>query len=234
MQENYKENISEKKDRRKRAVCGILAICTAVLLTGILFSVRAESLEEKTAKVQEKIAGEVVRFHVIANSDSAKDQEIKLKVRDAVLSYMKTCISGQEESRQQENRSAEDTKRWAKSHLAEIEQTADEVLKEAGFSYRSHAEVTSCLFPQKRYADVVFPAGRYDALRIRLGHASGQNWWCVLYPNLCLFDRACVSVSKEGKEELREALDDEAYKLVTEPSEFKIKWFFFGGRTKEK
>lgn len=83
-------------------------------------------------------------------------------------------------------------------------------------------------FPAKTYGDVTFPAGEYEALRIKIGQAKGQNWWCCLYPNLCFVDAVHAVVPEEGKDTLRQVLDKEEYEMVT-ASDYKIKWFFFGG-----
>ena len=80
----------------------------------------------------------------------------------------------------------------------------------------------------KRYGDIIFPEGNYEALRIVLGKGNGHNWWCVLYPNLCFTNATCAVVDEDGKKELKEALSAEEYEMVTATSEFKIKWFFFG------
>ena len=123
--------------------------------------------------------------------------------------------------------SAEETKNWAESHLAQLEMVAAEVVKANGFSYEVRAEVTECYFPEKSYGDVTFPAGKYEALRIEIGEAKGQNWWCVLYPNLCFRDAIHAVVPDEGKEELKQVLEDDAYELITTKTRFRLKWFFF-------
>ena len=128
---------------------------------------------------QQSLAKEVFRFHVIAESDSANDQRIKLKVRDAVLKYMKAHMT------RAERRDAKATKVWTLTHKKELTDTADKILKKEKVSYRAKAEVTTCYFPDKRYGDIIFPEGNYEALRIVLGKGNGHNWWCVLYPNLC-------------------------------------------------
>lgn len=213
-------NILEKKDRKKHIICGIIGICISVILTGIIVRQRAEAVDRKTAEIQERLSEEVFRFHVLANSDSSADQEVKLKVRDGILDYMEESMGGET--------SAGDTKLWAAAHLKELEKKADTVLEENGAGYRAHAEVTSCYFPRKEYGDVIFPEGNYEALRIELGKASGHNWWCVLYPNLCFMDTTCAVVSEEGKRELKETLEEDEYEMITAASEFKIRWFFFG------
>ena len=163
------------------------------------------------------------RFHILADSDSDEAQAVKLKVRDAVLKYMKESMPGNDELV-----SAKQTEQWSKDHLFEIEKIARETIREEGFSYGARAEVTNCYFPEKRYGDVTFPQGFYEALRIELGEAKGHNWWCALYPNLCFIDATCAVVSKEGKKDLQSALTEEEYELVTATTDFKIKSFFFG------
>lgn len=217
----------EKRDRTyriQRGICVILSICIALLLTMALSHRRVIRAEAKVSQTQEALAQEVFRFHVIANSDSEEDQAVKLKVRDAAIAYMKTGMA--EELGEEPD--AEMTRRWAQEHLKELEDTADQVLQEEGVSYSSKATVEYCYFPEKRYGDLTFPQGYYEALRIRLGKAQGQNWWCVLYPNLCFTGATCAVVSEEGKEDLKEALTAEEYEMITAATEFKIKWFFFG------
>lgn len=220
------ENILIKKDRKKHLICGIIGICISAALTGMIVRGRVWAVDRKMSEVQEQLSEEVFRFHILANSDSSEDQEVKLEVRDAVLSYMKAEMDGEE--------SAEATKAWASSHLDKIEETARRVLKEKGYSYGADAEITTCYFPEKWYGDIVFPEGNYEALRIKLGKASGHNWWCVLYPNLCFINTTCAVVSDEGKEELQEILDEDEYEMITAASEFKIRWFFFGDRASGK
>ena len=186
-------------------------------------------VDARISKIQGNLSKEVFRFHVLADSDSDEAQSVKLKVRDKVLEYMKQTMSGNEDMV-----SASQTKKWAKEHLREIEDVAESVIRAEGYSYRAKAEVSVCYFPDKRYGDITFPQGYYEALRIKLGKAKGQNWWCVLYPNLCFTSATCAVVDEEGKEELREVLTDEEYEMVTATSDFKIKSFFFGEGTDDE
>ena len=178
------------------------------------------------AETQDALAKEVFRFHVLANSDSEEDQAVKLKVRDAVIDYMRKSM----DSELQKEPDVKQTKEWARSHLQELERVADQTVREEGYSYSSEAEVEVCYFPDKQYGDIFFPQGNYEALRIRLGEARGHNWWCVLYPNLCFTSSACAVVTDEGKEELKEALTAEEYEMVTAATDFKIRFFFFGNK----
>lgn len=241
LKSKYRKEINQSY-RRKQVICVILGVCIALVLTAVIVGRRMEQVEAKVSETQQSLAGEVFRFHVLANSDSDEDQAVKLQVRDAVIAYMRESMEA-EADRESEMKSdrepetesgADDTRAWAASHLEEIEEIADQVLAEEGFHYASEAEVTTCYFPDKRYGDILFPEGNYQALRIKLGKADGHNWWCVLYPNLCFTSTTCAVVDEDGKKDLEEALSAEEYEMVTATSEFKIKWFFFGDASKEK
>ena len=195
-----------------KKICMCIGILLAILVTGIL-------VEIKQKNMQEELASEVFRFHVLANSDSDTDQRLKLKVKERVIAYMKQELP--------QSDSVETTKKWAKTHLNEIEEISQTVIEEEGFSYSTKAQVLSCMFPDKSYGDVTFPAGEYEALRIEIGDATGQNWWCVLYPNLCFIDAVHAVVPEEGKEDLREVLDEDTYHMITAKKRFRIGWFFF-------
>ena len=121
---------------------------------------------------------------------------------------------------------AAEAKAWAIRHKEELIRTAREVLQKEGCNDQITAEVVRCEFPDKTYGDITFPAGWYDALRIKIGKAQGHNWWCVLYPNLCFMDSVHAIVPKEGKEELRSVLTDEEYAMIVKGTPVKIKWFF--------
>ena len=214
-----------KREKTKKIICVILGICIGAVLTGIIISKRAVEVDAKISEIQKSLSEEVFRFHVLADSDSDDAQAVKLKVRDEVIKYMKNTMPGN-----QDIISAKQTEQWAEEHLFEIENIAEETIREEGYFYGAKAEVTTCYFPEKRYGDVTFPQGYYRALRIELGEAKGHNWWCVLYPNLCFIDASCAVVSEEGKEELKSVLTEEEYEMVTATTDFKIKSFFFGSK----
>lgn len=198
-----------------------ICMAAALLIAGVLtaFIIQSERVEAKLLKTQQSLAKEVLRFHVLANSDSEADQALKMEVKAGVLKYMKAELP--------HSKSAEETKAWAMSHEDELTKVAKQIIDEAGYQYPVKVAVTNCYFPDKTYGDITFPAGDYEALRIEIGAAKGRNWWCVLYPNLCFVDATHAVVPNEGKEELKEVLAEEEYEMVTATSEFKIKWFFF-------
>ena len=195
-----------------KKVCVLAGILISLVVTGIV-------VNAKHSQMQEDLAKEVFRFHVLANSDSDEDQALKMQVKEAVIAYMQEEIP--------ESDSVETTKEWARSHLDAIVNLAKAVIREEGYDYPVMAEVTTCEFPDKTYGDITFPSGRYEALRIEIGEANGQNWWCVLYPNLCFIDAVHAVVPEEGKKDLKKVLQEDTYEMVTATSRFKIGWFFF-------
>lgn len=216
--------------RIRQVVCLVFGICVAALLTGSCVGCGIQRVEAKMEQTQKTLAEEVLRFHVLANSDSEEDQAVKMKVRDAVLAYMEENM----EQKLTKDPDAGKTRAWVEAHLRELEDVADRTVADEGYAYQSRAEVEVSYFPDKQYGDVFFPQGEYEALKIKLGKARGHNWWCVLYPGLCFTDTTCAVVSDEGKNGLKEVLTAEEYEMVTATSDFKIKWFFFGDDAKEK
>ena len=249
-------DLLKNKIGTKNLICGILGICIAVGWMWSFTAWRVALVDKKICETQRGIADEVFRFHVLANSDSEKDQRVKLKVRDAVIAYMTSEMPGttnqmdhavtMDQAEQMnpgiQKNSAQATKKWAESHLNDLILVADEVLEREGMDYQADAQVaanasdgkpvrvyfTKERFPIRHYGTAIFPAGEYQALRVDIGKAAGHNWWCVLYPNLCFLDKTCAVVSDEGKEDLKGVLTDEEYQLLTDNKELKVKWFFFG------
>lgn len=195
-----------------KKICVLAGILISLVVTGFV-------VNAKQSRMQQDLAEEVFRFHVLANSDSEEDQALKMQVKEAVIAYMKEEIPSSD--------SVEMTKEWARSHLNAIVNLAEAVLAEEGYAYEVTAEVTTCDFPEKTYGDITFPSGEYEALRIEIGEAKGQNWWCVLYPNLCFIDAVHAVVPEEGKKDLRKVLEEDTYEMVTATTRFRIGWFFF-------
>lgn len=168
--------------------------------------------------VSTDIQDSVFRLHVIANSDSAEDQNLKYIVRDKVLEYINS-ISGNENSK-------EDVINLAKSNINEIQKIAENTINENGYNYSVKLNIGNFAFPTKTYGDISFPAGFYDALKIEIGEAKGQNWWCVMFPPLCFVDVTSGVVPEESKEVIKENLSEEEYELLSENSDdinFKFK-----------
>lgn len=160
--------------------------------------------------VSSDIQDSVFRLHVIANSDSSEDQNLKYIVRDKVLDCINS-ISSNENSK-------EDVISLANQNIDEIQKIAENTIHENGYDYSVKLNIGNFAFPTKTYGDISFPAGYYDALKIEIGEAKGQNWWCVMFPPLCFVDVTSGVVPEESKEVMRENLSEEEYQLLSENS----------------
>ena len=127
---------------------------------------------------QAELAGQVIRLHVIANSDSEGDQALKLAVRDRILEEAQGLYP--------EGATLEEARAALEENLDALALAGQQVVEGAGYDYLVTAQLTECWFPTKEYEDFALPAGDYTALRIVIGAGEGQNWWCVAFPPLCL------------------------------------------------
>ena len=157
--------MSQPKRRWIKAVSGAVVICLMLSVCQLHGTC-------------EGVRNNVVRLHILANSDSAEDQALKLKVRDAIL---EASADWQEIAATPEEALA-----LAESRLPELQAVAQAVVAEEGYTYPVTAEVCRMYFTTRQYDTVTLPAGMYDAVRIAIGEAEGQNWWCVMYPPLCV------------------------------------------------
>lgn len=169
-----------------------------VLINILYVNEEVEALERKGENL--------IRFHVLANSDSPEDQELKLKVRDKVISAMSKEL--------EESRNVDETRQILKDNLVNIKEVAKTEIKENGKTYDVNVSLEEQAFPTKRYGNVVFPAGIYEALRIEIGKATGQNWWCVMFPPLCFVDVKHGLTDEKTQQELKNALTEEEYYLI--------------------
>lgn len=189
-----------------------------LILAFLLFIYSSICAFSYAQNVSTDIANSVFRLHVIANSNSKEDQNLKYKVRDSLLNYMnqicKDCSSKDEAIKIVEEN---------KDTFKEI---ALNTIRENGFSYNVNINIGNFEFPTKSYGDISLPAGNYDALRVEIGEAKGQNWWCVMFPPLCFVDISSGVVPDESKEVLSDNLSDEEYALVSDNSDSSIHFKF--------
>lgn len=174
-----------------------------------------ENLGYNNELVYEDIVNEIIRFHVLANSNSEEDQNLKLKVRDKVVEFvsynLKDCTS------------IDDSRKFIIDNKSQIESIAQEVVNENGYSYNVTSELSRENFPDKVYGDVVFPQGEYEAYRILIGDAKGENWWCVMFPPLCFVDGTKEAVdSTKVINSLEENKKDESYNKDKVKFKFKL------------
>ena len=160
--------------------------------------------------VSTNIENSVFRLHVIANSDSYEDQNLKYIVRDKVLEYINTISS--------DAASKEEVIALANENIDKIQKIAEDTIYENGYNYPVTLSIGNFAFPTKTYGDISFPAGFYDALKIEIGEAKGQNWWCVMFPPLCFVDVTSGIVPEESKGTIKDNLSEEEYKLLSENS----------------
>jgi len=159
---------------------GFYIIIPLVIIT--LITLTAASYYLKNAKAEDDIAyrNKILRFHVIANSDSPEDQALKEGVKKEILTSLKPEMS--------ELENVEDAKEFLKDKSEYIEGIAEQKIKEYGKDYHVKAYLDTTYFPVKTYGAITLPAGEYQALRVEIGSAGGSNWWCILFPPLCFVD----------------------------------------------
>lgn len=156
---------------------------------------------------QSDVAGKLIRFHVIANSDDEIDQELKLKVRDSILKYITPKLK--------DSKDIEESRKIIKSEDKNIKKISEKVIKENGFKYSVSTTLSKEYFPVKTYGNITLPQGEYEAYRVIIGTGTGQNWWCVMFPPLCFVDITKGNVSYEKtKKEMKSVLSDDEYELV--------------------
>ena len=160
--------------------------------------------------VSTDIQNSVFRLHVIANSDSDEDQNLKYIVRDKVLEYISSISNS--------SMTKDEVIALASENINEIQKIAENTIHENGYNYSVKLNIGNFSFPTKKYGDITFPAGFYDALKIEIGEAKGHNWWCVMFPPLCFVDVTSGIVPEESKQTIRDNLSEEEYKLLSENS----------------
>lgn len=176
----------------------IIAFVACVFVNLLSFSATCDSIREK-----------VLRLHVVANSDSKEDQTLKLAVRDKVLEKGADVFAGAD--------SKEQVLEDARSALEVLEQAAQQEVYDRGYNYPVKAEICNMYFTTRDYGDITLPAGRYDAVRITIGSGQGQNWWCVMFPPLCV-------PSSCEKRQLDDVLTGAERKVVKGGTKYKLKF----------
>ncbi len=173
----------------------IKSLCIAFVLTVIYSTIpfQAECAD---------IPNEVFRLHILANSDSTDDQNLKVKVRDRVLLYTENLFKSAT--------SKENAETLISDNLQDISNVAYKEVVDNGYNYPVKAEITNMYFATRYYENYTLPSGMYDALRITIGSGEGHNWWCVMYPSIC------VSSEKEQDEKAKETLNENQYDIVRE------------------
>ena len=192
----------------KRLIIVLLLLILFIFISAISY----------VSAVSNNIANGVFRLHVIANSDSPEDQNLKYIVRDELIKYMNTlakdCTSKQE------------VIEIAQNNISNFENIAKKTIQDNGFNYNVTVEIGNFDFPTKTYGDITLPAGTYDSLKIKIGKSEGQNWWCLMFPPLCFVDVTTGIVPEESKKEMKEAMPEEEYSLISNTNNSEVNFKF--------
>lgn len=184
----------------------------------LFFSFVFISAKSYANNVLDDLSGNFFRLHILANSDSDEDQNLKLKVRDNIIKYMNQLSY--------DGLTKQDAINLTCSNLNNFKQIAEKTIIDEGYDYSVNLEIGNFYFPTKEYGNISLPAGYYDALKIEIGNANGKNWWCSLFPPLCFVDISAGVIDEESEEFLKENLSDEEFAIITDSSEnvkFKFK-----------
>ena len=161
------------------------------------------------------ITGSVVRLHVVANGNSEQEQSLKLKVRDDIIAMLSPTMKNVKNEK--------DAEYIIFSKLDEIKETAENTLKNNNSEETVNVYFENHSFPLKKYANVTFPSGEYKALRVVLGSGMGENWWCVLFPQLCFSENTYGTLTEEGVGKLKNSLSKDEYELLLNDTKIKFR-----------
>ncbi|WP_054743419.1 stage II sporulation protein R [Cellulosilyticum ruminicola] len=182
-------------------------VYTVTLIIAVVVCVGLGIITIYANGVSQDLAQNMLRFHVVANSDSTEDQLLKQQVKDEIIAYMEPLLK--------KSKNIEESKVIIREHEDSIQNVAEHVVYRWGKDYKVQVFLDKANFPTKAYGDIVLPAGQYEACRVIIGEGKGQNWWCIMFPPLCYVDAAKGVVPMEGKEELQDQLTPEQYKLIS-------------------
>ena len=165
------------------------------------------------------ISDNFVRLHIVANSDSTEDQILKYEIRDAVINYLSPFLENA--------RDKNDAQNIISAHIDDISCISNQIIVSKNLSYPINVSVGKFKFPTRDYSEFVLPEGNYDALKIDIGEAHGQNWWCVMFPSICIPDSNNIFTKNNSTDLLADTLDSEEFSIITKNSsstEVKIKF----------
>ncbi|WP_294362954.1 stage II sporulation protein R [uncultured Clostridium sp.] len=200
----------------KNKICIVLLLICALNLKSCTSGKLIEDSNSTKELVYEDIANEIIRFHVIANSNTDEDQALKLKVRDKAIEFVSNSLK--------ESNSLEESRKFIIENKSNIESIAKSVIIENGYDYNVTSSLSRENFPDKIYGDVVFPQGEYEAYRILIGEAKGENWWCVMFPPLCFVDGTKDAIDSTEVVEKLEG-NNKKEKIKNNKVKFKFKLF---------
>lgn len=194
---------------RYRKELGLAAACFLMAL-----ACRLAAAPNESAETAARIAPKLLRFHVLANSNSAADQAVKLKVKDVLLKELEQALTGDDTAARAGSETADGKVaivRYISENRGQLEDAAAACVSSLGFGYGAQIEITREYYPTKAYGDIVLPRGVYDSVRVTLGEGRGRNWWCLIYPSLCFVDATHAIVPEQSKSELAALVGEDDY-----------------------
>ena len=171
--------------------------CCCFMLLLMTFLLLMHGARRKEDALAQTLAPEVLRFHVLAHSDTPEDQALKLAVKEYLLEQLRPHVTSKSEAQD-----------YIMKHREKLEEQTETFIRSLGFSYPAEIRLETCDFPGRTYGDMTFPAGVYDAVRVLIGDGTGRNFWCVLYPSLCYLDTTYAIVPKESKDALQAVIPE--------------------------
>lgn len=188
---------------KTRLVILILSFIGIISIMSISISDEVNKIDKNVESYKQKL----IRFHVIANSDSDEDQELKLKVRDQIISYLQPKLEN--------SKSIKESEEIITREYDNLYNISKETISENGYDYEVKVGIEYSNFPTKQYSNVVLPAGEYKALKVVIGNGDGKNWWCVMFPPLCFVDDQNGVIDKSTDDKLQAVLSKDEYNLIT-------------------
>lgn len=185
----------------KKAIVALFFFSFFIMLVFCLYS----------EKVNRNLSGNMIRLHIVANSNSKTDQDIKYLIRDELVNHM-TQAAG-------ELKNKEEARAYLQNHIEELEIIANKVISDSGSMYTAEVSYGKCPFPSKRYNNLILPAGYYDSVKVDIGNAEGENWWCVMFPPLCFVEEAKGDMSEEYFDMLENELSEDEMSIIIAASD---------------
>lgn len=217
-----KYQVNKKINIKRRIMTVIFPLFTSVMLLLIYLFIPGNGFLKdgvininEVGNIQEGISEEIIRFHVLANSDKEEDQALKIKVKDAIVAGLKEPLQG--------TNNKEEAREVLQDNVPLIIHIAKNIIEEEGYDYNVSANIVDSYFPTKIYGDMTFPPGIYEALRVEIGDGKGKNWWCVMYPPLCFVEGTYSVVPEESKDQLKYVLTEEEYEALAKEGKLKVK-----------
>ncbi|NLL72443.1 MAG: stage II sporulation protein R [Clostridiales bacterium] len=199
----HKKNmLNSKTDKQIR----FFLLLTIILSSWILTKTINVYANIDRQSIQKAIAKDIIRFHVIANSDTDEDQELKYQVKDALVKSLSPYLKDAKDK--------DEAREIIIDNMSFIKEVAEQTIYDKGYTYPVSVSLSPTYFPMKVYGEFAFPPGNYEALQVHIGNAKGKNWWCVMFPPLCFVDESYSIIDEEGEEKLEFLLTEEEFQSL--------------------